>query len=102
MYSRLEKNAEIIFKSAKSGAHQDWVSATTFDELITKIDSWRDVVFKWMDELTVEFTSFIVSTNEQRLVHLCGAAARHWTPTRKYSFEFYYLLIPRPRTQVVG
>ncbi|KAJ6623198.1 hypothetical protein B0H10DRAFT_1944174 [Mycena sp. CBHHK59/15] len=51
MYSRLEHNAKVIFKSAALGAHHDWVSATSFDELVTKIDGWRDVVFKWMDEM---------------------------------------------------
>ncbi|KAJ6615202.1 hypothetical protein B0H10DRAFT_2258038 [Mycena sp. CBHHK59/15] len=51
MYSRLEHNAKVIFKSATLGAHHDWVSATSFDELVTKIDRWRDVVLKWMDEM---------------------------------------------------
>ncbi|KAJ7216991.1 hypothetical protein GGX14DRAFT_561505 [Mycena pura] len=49
MYQRLENNAKIIFKSADSGAHEDWVSATTQDELATKIDKWRDAIFNWMD-----------------------------------------------------
>ncbi|KAF8197337.1 hypothetical protein K438DRAFT_1760115 [Mycena galopus ATCC 62051] len=53
MYGRLENNAKVIFKSADSGAHADWVRATTFDELVLKIDEWRDVVFKWMDELDI-------------------------------------------------
>ncbi|KAJ6513992.1 hypothetical protein DFH09DRAFT_941321 [Mycena vulgaris] len=51
MYDRLEHNAKVIFKSADLGAHHDWVTATMFDELVTKIDGWRDVVFKWMDEM---------------------------------------------------
>jgi hypothetical protein len=51
MHRRLEHNAKVIFKSAGSGAHHDWVSATSFDELVTKIDGWRDVVFKWMDDM---------------------------------------------------
>ncbi|KAJ7080328.1 hypothetical protein C8R44DRAFT_754376 [Mycena epipterygia] len=51
MYRRLEHNARVIFKSADSGAHHDWVSASTFDELVTKIDAWRDLVFKWMDDM---------------------------------------------------
>ncbi|KAJ7032235.1 hypothetical protein C8F04DRAFT_959320 [Mycena alexandri] len=51
MYKRLAYNAEVIFKDADSGAHHDWVSAVTFDELITKIDTWRDVVFEWMDHM---------------------------------------------------
>ncbi|KAJ7604134.1 hypothetical protein FB45DRAFT_1070754 [Roridomyces roridus] len=51
MYSRLEYNARLIFNSAESGAHHDWVSATTFDDLVVRIDRWRDEVFKWMDEL---------------------------------------------------
>ncbi|KAJ7857183.1 hypothetical protein B0H13DRAFT_1641118 [Mycena leptocephala] len=51
MHRRLEHNAKVIFKSAQSGAHHDWVSATSFDELVAKIDGWRDVVFKWMDDM---------------------------------------------------
>ncbi|KAJ6632041.1 hypothetical protein B0H10DRAFT_1937760 [Mycena sp. CBHHK59/15] len=51
MYKRLQHNATVTFKSAESGAHRDWVWATTFDELVTKIDGWRNVVFKWMDEM---------------------------------------------------
>ncbi|KAJ7127718.1 hypothetical protein C8R44DRAFT_873525 [Mycena epipterygia] len=53
MYQRLQHNAEVVFKSAETGAHHDWSSATTFDELITKIDEWREVVFKWMDEMGI-------------------------------------------------
>ncbi|KAJ7811708.1 hypothetical protein B0H13DRAFT_2383723 [Mycena leptocephala] len=49
IHRRLEHNAKVIFKSAESGAHHDWVSATSFDELVTKIDGWRDVVSSgWM------------------------------------------------------
>lgn len=51
MHKRLEHNAGVIFKSADSGAHHDWVSATGFDDLVIKVDNWRDVVFKWMDEM---------------------------------------------------
>ncbi|KAJ6632072.1 hypothetical protein B0H10DRAFT_1937780 [Mycena sp. CBHHK59/15] len=51
MYSRLEHNAKVVFKSSALGAHHDWVSATSFDELVTKIDGWQDVVFKWMDDM---------------------------------------------------
>jgi hypothetical protein len=51
MHRRLEHNAKVIFKSAESGAHHDWISATSFDELVGKIDGWRDVVFKWMDDM---------------------------------------------------
>jgi hypothetical protein len=51
MHKRLQHNARVIFKSAESGAHADWVAATSFDELVTKIDKWRDVVFTWMDEM---------------------------------------------------
>ncbi|KAJ7429433.1 hypothetical protein B0H11DRAFT_2265751 [Mycena galericulata] len=53
MYKRLEHNARVIFKDAASGAHHDWVSATTYDELVIKIDQWRDVVFKWMDDMDI-------------------------------------------------
>ncbi|KAF8146804.1 hypothetical protein K438DRAFT_2091821 [Mycena galopus ATCC 62051] len=51
MYSHLEHNAKVIFKSSALGAHHDWVSATSFDELVTKIDGWRDVGI-----LTVPYT----------------------------------------------
>ncbi|KAJ6632019.1 hypothetical protein B0H10DRAFT_2206426 [Mycena sp. CBHHK59/15] len=53
MYRRLEHNAKVIFMSAELGTHHDWVSATTFDELVTKINGWRDVVFKWMDDMGI-------------------------------------------------
>ncbi|KAJ7106449.1 hypothetical protein C8R43DRAFT_906223 [Mycena crocata] len=56
MYRRLQHNAVIIFKSADSGAHHDWVSSTSYDELVTKIDGWRDVVFKWMDDMVSGFS----------------------------------------------
>ncbi|KAJ6619029.1 hypothetical protein B0H10DRAFT_2217097 [Mycena sp. CBHHK59/15] len=53
MHKRLEHNARVIFKRSESGAHYDWVSATTFDELVTKIDGWREVVFRWMDDMGI-------------------------------------------------
>ncbi|KAJ7121817.1 hypothetical protein C8R43DRAFT_1136334 [Mycena crocata] len=53
MYKRLQYNAEVIFKSPKSGAHHHWVSSTTLDELISKVDGWRDEVFKWMDDMDI-------------------------------------------------
>ncbi|KAJ6614049.1 hypothetical protein B0H10DRAFT_2436175 [Mycena sp. CBHHK59/15] len=53
MHRRLEHNANVIFKSADSGAHHDWVSASSFEDLINKIDGWRDVVFKWMDDMGI-------------------------------------------------
>ncbi|KAJ6528322.1 hypothetical protein DFH09DRAFT_1327724 [Mycena vulgaris] len=53
MYKRLEHNARVIYKRAESGAHYDWVSAATFDELVTKIEGWREVVFKWMDDMGI-------------------------------------------------
>ncbi|KAJ7726865.1 hypothetical protein B0H14DRAFT_2410353 [Mycena olivaceomarginata] len=49
MYQRLQHNAEVHFRSPKSGAHHDWVTATSFNELVAKVDSWRDGVFSWMD-----------------------------------------------------
>ncbi|KAJ7623079.1 hypothetical protein DFH06DRAFT_759654 [Mycena polygramma] len=53
MYKRLEHNAKAINKSKDSGAHHDWVTATSFDDLVDKIDGWRDVVFKWMDDMGI-------------------------------------------------
>ncbi|KAJ6447387.1 hypothetical protein C8R47DRAFT_1085293 [Mycena vitilis] len=53
-YDRLRHNADVIFKSATLGAHHDWVSATSFDELLVKMDKWRDVVFKWMDGMDIQ------------------------------------------------
>ncbi|KAJ6557168.1 hypothetical protein B0H10DRAFT_2201432 [Mycena sp. CBHHK59/15] len=41
MYQRLQHNTEVIFKAPESGAHHNWVAATTFDELVIKIDAWR-------------------------------------------------------------
>ncbi|KAJ7266425.1 hypothetical protein B0H12DRAFT_1230205 [Mycena haematopus] len=55
MFSRLQRNAKVIFKSPARGAHHDWVAATSFDDLVTKIDRWRDVVFKWMDDMCGQF-----------------------------------------------
>ncbi|KAJ7658818.1 hypothetical protein DFH06DRAFT_1195994 [Mycena polygramma] len=60
MFKRLEHNAVVTFKSPDSGAHHDWVSGLTedeipsFDELVVKIDEWRNVVFRWMDDMGVE------------------------------------------------
>ncbi|KAJ6517202.1 hypothetical protein C8R47DRAFT_960607 [Mycena vitilis] len=51
MYKRLENNATVIFRSADSGAHHDWVKATDFNDLLRRADNWRDVVFKWMDDM---------------------------------------------------
>ncbi|KAJ7837757.1 hypothetical protein B0H14DRAFT_3459895 [Mycena olivaceomarginata] len=53
MYQRLQHNAEVHFKSPESGAHHDWVTATSFDELVAKVDSWRDGVFSWMDGMGI-------------------------------------------------
>ncbi|KAJ7148146.1 hypothetical protein C8R43DRAFT_1129293 [Mycena crocata] len=53
MYKRLKHNAEVTFKNPDSGAHSDWVSSTSFDELVMKVDQWRDVVFKWMDQMGI-------------------------------------------------
>ncbi|KAJ6630063.1 hypothetical protein B0H10DRAFT_1939300 [Mycena sp. CBHHK59/15] len=53
MYNQLEHEAKLIFKSAESGTHHNWVSATTFDKLVTKINGRHDVVFKWMDEMDI-------------------------------------------------
>ncbi|KAJ7025895.1 hypothetical protein C8F04DRAFT_1268747 [Mycena alexandri] len=53
MHRRLELNARTIFKSADSGAHHDWVAATSFDDLVERIDQWRDAVFKWMDDMGI-------------------------------------------------
>ncbi|KAJ7091578.1 hypothetical protein C8R44DRAFT_954854 [Mycena epipterygia] len=39
-------------KAPESGAHHDWVKATTFDELVIKIDGWCDGLFKWMDDMS--------------------------------------------------
>ncbi|KAJ7840695.1 hypothetical protein B0H14DRAFT_3457899 [Mycena olivaceomarginata] len=37
MYQRLQHNAEVHFRSPESGAHHDWVTATSFDELVAKV-----------------------------------------------------------------
>jgi hypothetical protein len=51
MYRQLQHNAQIIFKSAESGAHHDWVLASTFNDLVAKVDRWHAEVFKWMDDM---------------------------------------------------
>ncbi|KAJ7027260.1 hypothetical protein C8F04DRAFT_1189696 [Mycena alexandri] len=51
MHSRLEHNARVTFKKGSLGAHHDWVSSSSFEELVTKIDQWREVVFTWMDDM---------------------------------------------------
>ncbi|KAJ7731900.1 hypothetical protein B0H16DRAFT_1733085 [Mycena metata] len=53
MHRRLEYNASVIFKKSSLGAHHDWVSSSSFEELVTKIDAWREVVFKWMDDMNI-------------------------------------------------
>ncbi|KAJ7020730.1 hypothetical protein C8F04DRAFT_1274647 [Mycena alexandri] len=53
MHQRLEHNAKAHFKDAQSGAHHSWVSATSFDEMVKRMDGWRDVVFKWMDDMGI-------------------------------------------------
>ncbi|KAJ7016232.1 hypothetical protein C8F04DRAFT_1282112 [Mycena alexandri] len=53
MCSRLAHNADVIFKKTSLGAHYDWVSSSSFDELITKIDGWPELVFKWMDDMNI-------------------------------------------------
>jgi hypothetical protein len=60
MCKRLEHNAKVHFKNPESGAHHDWVSATTFDELVTKVDGWRDLVFNWMDGMVRKFTRALI------------------------------------------
>ncbi|KAJ6521648.1 hypothetical protein DFH09DRAFT_1097632 [Mycena vulgaris] len=73
MHSQLEHNAKVIFKSAALGAHHDWVSATSFDELVTKIDGWRDVVFKWMDDMgRTGMTRYWVSTGRTKISRVVG------------------------------
>ncbi|KAJ7035467.1 hypothetical protein C8F04DRAFT_1259012 [Mycena alexandri] len=54
MHSRLEHNARVTFKKGSLGAHHDWVSSSSFEELVTKIDRWREVVFTWMDDMDIE------------------------------------------------
>ncbi|KAJ7018233.1 hypothetical protein C8F04DRAFT_1277911 [Mycena alexandri] len=53
MYKRLEHNATTIFKDPDHGAHQEWVSVTSLDELAVKVERWRESVFHWMDELDI-------------------------------------------------
>ncbi|KAJ7048360.1 hypothetical protein C8F01DRAFT_1095209 [Mycena amicta] len=53
MHQRLQHNVQVIFEDPASGAHHDWVSATSFEEMVVKMDGWRDVVFKWMDDMGI-------------------------------------------------
>ncbi|KAJ7094850.1 hypothetical protein C8R44DRAFT_749426 [Mycena epipterygia] len=43
-----QHNVEVVFQECQVRYTS---SATTFDELITKINEWCEVVFKWMDEM---------------------------------------------------
>ncbi|KAJ7738917.1 hypothetical protein B0H14DRAFT_2638387 [Mycena olivaceomarginata] len=65
----LAHDAEVIFKSANSGAHHDWVSTTSFDEMVGKIDKWRDEVFKWMDDLGSGAPGHLSSKDTQFFIH---------------------------------
>ncbi|KAF7310141.1 CxC2 domain-containing protein [Mycena indigotica] len=53
MSKRLQHNARATFRNADLGAHHDWVCATSFDDLVSRIDHWREVVFKWMDDMGI-------------------------------------------------
>ncbi|KAJ7719777.1 hypothetical protein B0H14DRAFT_3521143 [Mycena olivaceomarginata] len=53
MYQRLQHNTKVHFRSLESSAHHDWVTARTFDELVTKVDSWHDEVLMWMDGIGI-------------------------------------------------
>ncbi|KAJ7172970.1 hypothetical protein C8R43DRAFT_1102784 [Mycena crocata] len=75
MYKRLEHNARVIFKSADSGAHHDWISAKSFDELVTKIDGWRDVVFKWMDGMVLGDSQGVQGFLIARFASMFGTSA---------------------------
>jgi hypothetical protein len=54
MYKRFQHNSRITFKSTESAAHAEWVAATSFDDLVARIDSSRDANFKWMDDLVCD------------------------------------------------
>ncbi|KAJ6576929.1 hypothetical protein DFH09DRAFT_1310948 [Mycena vulgaris] len=79
MHQRLEHNAKVIFKSADSGPHHDWVAATSFDEMVEKIDGWRDTVFKWMDDLGI-YRAEISS-----LTYIIGPEDRHLSLIQNHS-----------------
>ncbi|KAJ7857071.1 hypothetical protein B0H14DRAFT_3448040 [Mycena olivaceomarginata] len=51
MYKHLQHNSRITFKSTESAAHAEWIAATSFGDLVARIDASRDTDFKWMDDL---------------------------------------------------
>ncbi|KAF8147086.1 hypothetical protein K438DRAFT_1780295 [Mycena galopus ATCC 62051] len=51
MCGRLEHNARVAFQDPKSAAHKEWVAATTFNDLVARMDASREQDFTWMDEL---------------------------------------------------
>ncbi|KAF8179992.1 hypothetical protein K438DRAFT_1976957 [Mycena galopus ATCC 62051] len=53
MCQRLEHNARLTFKDPRSRAHKHWVEATTFKDLVDRIDASREEDFKWMDEMGI-------------------------------------------------
>ncbi|KAJ7060638.1 hypothetical protein C8F01DRAFT_1369612 [Mycena amicta] len=54
MSKRLRDYALNIFRNTDSGGHRDWIDATSFEDLVTRIARSRDVLFNWMDKLGME------------------------------------------------
>ncbi|KAJ7924690.1 hypothetical protein B0H13DRAFT_2315206 [Mycena leptocephala] len=49
--ARVQRQGDLQERRVRSASR--WVSATSFDELVAKIDGWRDMVFKWMDDMDI-------------------------------------------------
>ncbi|KAJ7708541.1 hypothetical protein B0H14DRAFT_3172584 [Mycena olivaceomarginata] len=82
MCRQLVHNAEVIFKSADSLAYHDWVSVTSFDEMMGKIDKWGDKVFKWIDDLCCQRPvgdgSPTLIDSSMTLIDLVGQSRKVW------------------------
>ncbi|KAF7326033.1 CxC2 domain-containing protein [Mycena kentingensis (nom. inval.)] len=48
MWGRLATNAQRLFREGR-GAHSRWVQATSFDDLVLRIDASRDDLLAWME-----------------------------------------------------
>ncbi|KAJ7052995.1 hypothetical protein C8F01DRAFT_1331136 [Mycena amicta] len=54
MAKRLSAYARKNFQDRSLGANVDWIQATSFEDLVSRIERSRNTTFKWMDELGME------------------------------------------------
>ncbi|KAJ7059722.1 hypothetical protein C8F01DRAFT_1059095 [Mycena amicta] len=59
MWRRLQTDAQKAFTDVATGAHANWVQATSFTDLVDRIKASRERLFQWMDELVRRIISYI-------------------------------------------